>query len=56
MKNIECSRDCNKCKQLNIRVDDKDYPWGYECLKYGDSVFREDFTNTKCFRYKPINQ
>jgi len=26
-----------------VKVDDKGYPWGFECLKYGDSVFIEDF-------------
>lgn len=45
----ECSRDCSKCKQLNSKTDDKGYPWGYECLKYGDSVLKEDFNNTKVF-------
>ena len=23
-----CNKDCEKCKQLNIKVDDKGYPWG----------------------------
>ena len=36
-------------KKLNIKVDNKGYPWGYECLKYGDSVFREHFQDTKEF-------
>jgi hypothetical protein len=45
-----CNKDCEKCKQLNIKVDDKGYPWGYECLKYGDSVFREHFQDTKEFK------
>ena len=39
---IECSRDCKKCNNLG-------YPWDYECLKYGDSVFREKFQDTKEF-------
>lgn len=47
-----CNRDCEKCKQLNVKVDDKGYPWGYECLKYGDSVFLEKFKDTKEFREK----
>lgn len=46
---ITCNRDCEKCKQLNIKVDKLGYPWGYECLKYGDSVFQEKFKNTKEF-------
>ena len=24
---IECSRDCKKCKQLNVKVDNLGYPW-----------------------------
>lgn len=34
-----CNRNCQTCKNLNGRTDDKGYPFGYECLKYGDSVF-----------------
>lgn len=49
MKTVECNKNCNECKQLNIKVDEKGYPWGYECLKYGDSVFREKFSDTKQF-------
>ncbi len=49
-KSIQCSKDCSKCRHLNGRVDDKGYPYGYDCLKYGDSVFREDFKNTKTFK------
>lgn len=47
---IKCNKDCNKCNRLNIKVDDKGYPWGYECLKYGDSVFKENFQDTKEFQ------
>lgn len=47
---IECNKDCNKCKQLNVKTDDKGYPWGYECMKYGDSVFMDKFENTKTFK------
>lgn len=47
---IECNKDCNKCKQLNIKTDDKGYPWGYECMKYRNSVFRDEFENTKTFK------
>lgn len=46
---IICNRDCEKCKQLNVKVDKQGYPWGYECLKYGDSVFQEKFKDTKEF-------
>ncbi len=44
-----CNRNCQNCKKLNIRTDDKGYPYGYECLKYGDSVLEEQFQNTKYF-------
>ena len=47
---IECNRDCNKCKQLNGRTDGKGYLFGYECMKYGDSVFAEQFGDTKVFK------
>lgn len=46
-----CNKDCSKCNHLNGKTDDKGYPWGYECMKYGDSVFLEDFKSTKEFRY-----
>ncbi len=46
---IACNKDCNKCRQLNTKTDDNGYPWGYECLKYGDSVFEEHFRDTKEF-------
>ena len=46
---IKCHNDCNKCRQLNIKTDNKGYPWGYECLKYGDSVCEEHFKDTKEF-------
>lgn len=49
-KFAECNRDCEKCKQLNIKTDNKGYPWGYDCMKYGDSVFHSQFTSTKIFR------
>lgn len=47
---IECNKDCSKCKQLNGRTDDKGYSFGYECMKYGDSVFAEQFGDTKVFK------
>lgn len=49
VKYITCNRNCNKCRSLNAKTDDKGYPWGYDCLKYGDSVFQEDFESTKEF-------
>lgn len=47
---VQCNRNCNKCKHLNVRVDDKEYPYGYDCMKYGDSVFQSDFEDTKEFK------
>lgn len=44
-----CNKDCSKCSSLNTKTDSKGYPWGYNCLKYGDSVLQEDFSNTKFF-------
>lgn len=46
----ECNKDCIKCKYLSGRTDDKGYPFGYECLKYRDSVFKEKFGDTKKFQ------
>lgn len=45
-----CNIDCKQCKYLNARTDDKGYPYGYECLKYEDSVFEDEFTNSKIFK------
>lgn len=47
---VECNKDCSKCKQLSGRTDDKGYPFGYDCMKYGDSVFVEHFGDTKMFK------
>lgn len=47
---VECNKDCSKCKQLNGRTDDKGHPFGYECMKYEDSVFMEHFGDTKVFK------
>lgn len=46
---IKCNKDCKKCKNLGARTDDNGYPFGYECLKYGDSVLKEKFEDTKYF-------
>ena len=29
---VHCNKDCEKCKQLNVKVDDKGYRWGYVCM------------------------
>lgn len=47
---LVCNIDCKQCKYLNARTDDKGYPYGYECLKYEDSVFEDEFTNSKIFK------
>lgn len=47
---VQCNKDCKKCKQLNIRADDKGYPFGYDYMKYCDSVFRTEFESTKEFK------
>ena len=46
---ITCNTNCNECEKLNIKVDDKGYPYGYECMKYGDSVFKMEFEKEKKF-------
>lgn len=46
---ISCNKNCRDCKKLNIRVDDKGYPYRYECMKYGDSVLESEFESTKTF-------
>lgn len=48
-KIIKCNKSCNECNYLNTKVDNKGYPWGYDCMKYNDSIFEEDFKNTKEF-------
>ena len=34
---------------MNVRTDRKGYPFGFDCLKYGDSVFPKDMESTKTF-------
>lgn len=51
-----CNKDCSKCIRLNVKVDAKGYPWGYECLKYNNSVFLEKFKDTKEFIDFAVNQ
>lgn len=50
MNIVRCNKDCNKCKWLNGKVDDKGYTWGYECMKCGDSVMKDQFKDTKEFK------
>lgn len=45
----KCNKNRNKCKQLNTRTDDRGHPFGYECMKYNDSVFKRDFLDAKEF-------
>lgn len=49
MHHVICNKNCTNCKQLNIKTDNKGYPWGYDCMKYGDSVFEKEFATTKSF-------
>lgn len=46
---VTCNRNCKKCRYLSGRTDEKGYPFGYDCLKYQDSVFLEQFDKTKVF-------
>lgn len=42
---------CNKkCRSLNGRAEKNGQPWGYECLKYGDTVEADQLHSTKTFR------
>lgn len=50
MSMIQCNKDCTNCQYLSSRTDDKVYPFGYEYLKFGDSVFRRKFGDTKEFQ------
>lgn len=51
MEKVEkiCDKDCRECKYLNTKVDDKGYVYGHDCLKYGNSIFQEEFNNKKKF-------
>lgn len=44
-----CNRDCSHCKHLSANIYDNYVPVYYECLKYGDSVLKEKFKETKHF-------
>ena len=46
---VKCDKECDNCKELSTRVDDKGYPFGYECMKYDDSINKNDFHSTKEF-------
>ena len=47
---LVCNKDCHKCKKYaSIRVDDKGYPFDYECLKYNEYVSIQELSNTKYF-------
>lgn len=45
-------KDCRNCSKLNGRVDDKGYPFAYECLKYEltDILTPEKFQDSKGYR------
>lgn len=44
-----CNRNCRKCGYMNVRTDRKGYPFGFDCLKYGDSIFPQYMESTKTF-------
>ena len=44
-----CNKGCETCKNLNTRVDAQGYPFGYECLKFGNTVEKSEFLSTKTF-------
>lgn len=53
IKEIQKSRKeckCEKCRSLNGRAEKNGQPWGYECMKYGDTVERSELHSTKTFR------
>ena len=52
MMETTCNKNYKTCKHLNTRVDAKWYPYGYECMKYYDSVFRNKFEDTKEFEVR----
>ena len=45
-----CNKNCRECSKLNVRVDDKGYPFGYECMKYEDSILEDELYTTKRFQ------
>ena len=47
---VTCNKDCSKCKQLSGRTEKNGQPWGYECLKYNNTVESTQFQSTKTFR------
>ena len=49
MKPIKCGKDCRECEQGSVRIDNKGYPFGYECLKYKEDIGIEEVTEEKIF-------
>ena len=49
--NKRCYKDCKKCKQSSVRVDDKGYLFGYECMKYDEYIDLACSNDTKDFAY-----
>lgn len=47
---VTCNRNCEKCRSLNGRAEKNGQPWGYECMKYGNTVERSELHSTKTFR------
>lgn len=50
MRPIKCNKDCRQChKYGSAKTDDKGYPFGYECLKYNESINHENVAKEKIF-------
>lgn len=49
IKLVACEMNCKYCRHLNIKTDNKGYPWEYECMKYGDTVFEKELASIKSF-------
>lgn len=50
MRPIKCNKDCRQChKYGSAKTDDKGYPFGYECLKYNESINLENVAKEKIF-------
>ena len=50
MKPVKCNKDCRKCNKYDsARIDDKGYLFGYECLKYNETIDLKDVAREKLF-------
>lgn len=44
-----CDKNCKECENLNALTDIYGQPWCYECLKFNDTIFDENFEGIKEF-------